>query len=99
MTDLKLRETTPEGLGNLNSFRRYDILRSEGGTNRKIGEVKWTYRPKNAGGSAWGALLTETASGNPCGMVTSVYSKTIPQLCEIIRHVVTGEGESPRHWR
>lgn len=95
MTKLILRNTTREEARSLPSrFHTYIILRD----GREIGRVKHSYRPKNAGGSAWQALLSETKTGPSHGMV-SVYSKTLPKLCEIVRYVVTGEGEPPSHWR
>jgi hypothetical protein len=73
--------------------RTYDILRTdELVTDKVIGKVRHSYRPKNAGGPAWQATIDMVWG-------TVVYSPTLPKLGEIIRYVVTKEGEPPAHWR
>jgi hypothetical protein len=96
MTTLILRNTTPVENRKLPSrFHSYIAIDKDKG--EKIADITWSYRPKNAGGSAWQAMMPRDDVPGCTGV--SVYSSTIPKLCEIVRHRYTGEGEAPRHWR
>lgn len=70
-------------------FHSYVALRD----GERVASIKMAYRPKNAGGSAWQATVKDG------GRDVTVYSSTLPKLCEIIRYVVTKEGPAPAHWR
>jgi hypothetical protein len=96
MTDLVLRNTTPSEKRRLpKSFHSYVAFNKE--SRDEIADIKWAYRPKNAGGSAYQARVVDP--GRSDGQRVSVWSKDLEKLCEIVRYVHTREGEAPRHWR
>ena len=101
--DFILRNTTPEDKRSLPPrFHTYIVLAEDDDGRRQVATIQHSYRPKNAGGSAWQALIDEAAipGRSPSGSTgVAVYSKTIKQLCEIVRYVITREGEAPSHWR
>lgn len=97
MTTLILRNTTPVENRTLPPrFHSYIVIDKDKG--EKIGEIKHSYRPKNAGGSAWEAVL-QLPNANPGCVGTCYFSSSISKLCEIVRYAYTKEGTPPRHWR
>lgn len=96
MTNLVLRNTTPAENRRLpRTFHTYVAFDRD--TRAEVAAIKWSYRPKNAGGSAYQANVCDPRRGD--GQRVTVYSKDLKKLCEIVRHVYTGEGAAPSHWR
>lgn len=95
MSQFILRNTTPAENRTLpSSYHTYVAIEVDGDNRQQVATIKKAYRTKNAGGSAWQATVLANRERE-----VVVYSPDLKKLCEIVRYVVTREGNPPSHWR